>query len=170
MPIKIKNNNRLNLSFTLIEIIIIIGILLISTGISLSFYNRFNQETDLEVEVNKITDLINLAKKKSMSYDISQANEDCQFSGFQIFFPSNNQYQLQLCCRNDCLENINLNSFRLKLNLILINYPPAIIFYPTSGETDKDYSIIVKHNLLNKCKQININKKGVVNINNISCP
>jgi Tfp pilus assembly protein FimT len=165
-----KNNKRLNLSFTLIEIIIILGILLISTGISLSFYNRFNQETDLEVEVNKITDLINLAKKKSMSYDISLAGEDCQFSGFQIFFPSNNQYQLQLCCRSDCLENVNLNSFKLKLNIILMNYPSAITFFPTLGKTDKDYSLIVKHNLINKCKQININKEGVVNINNITCP
>lgn len=170
MSVKIKINERSSLSFTLIEIIIILGIILISTGISLSFYNRFNHETDLENEVNKIVDLINLAKKKSMSYDISLAGEDCQFYGFQIFFASNNQYKFQLCCSSNCSESIDLNSFKLKFNIILMNYPSAITFFPTSGKTDKDYSLIVKHNLINKCKQININKEGVVNINNISCP
>lgn len=169
----VKSVHNMKHGFTLIEIIIIIAILLFSSNLAFSFYHQYINETELKAEVNKIIDVIDLAKKKSISSEISQ-NISCEnFNGYYVSFLTNKNYSIGVCCDSSCSgDSIILNNFSLKNNIVFTNYPSdIIIFSPITGELKENFtiSLIVKHLLINNCYQILINKQGIINNSKISC-
>lgn len=170
MPIKTIENQNILFAFTLIEIIVVMGILVLLSGITFAFYNHYQQEKNLESEVNKIVDVLELAKNKSISFDLSSVPDTCNFKGYQITFINNQTYQLVVCCDIDCNNFFNLNTYRLNPNIIFANFPISPInFTPIFGNTPNNRDIILKHIYLDKCQKINVNQQGIINVSNITC-
>lgn len=169
-----KNN-----SFTLIEFIVVIGIIAIFTGTFLAYYNNFTEQSELRTEARKLVDVLELAKKKASSGDEPAA---CAggFNGYKVNFNSNSSYILQSCCGNTCS---NVNTYQLSSNItIYSSVPNCIKFRHLSAGTDTTatgcsaYSPVrVKNSQLgttNNCFNITIDNAGIISLNEtyLTCP
>ncbi len=127
-----KNN-----SFTLIELVVVIGIITLIMGISLAYYNNFNEETKFRTEMRKLWDVLELAKKKAITGD--EPSGCVGFSGYKVNF-TNSTYQLQACCGTVCTTTA---SYTLPSNITIIVpalAPPlnCIKFKQLNGDLDSD--------------------------------
>ena len=157
--------------FTLIEIIIVLGIIGILSGFGIAKYNTYTQQLVLRNQAKKIVDFIELAKKKAISADLYQ---DCSnFLGYQVV--------------------INAGTFLLNFNCdgtytTLQSYPTTMTdgvtaitgignfdFLPLGIGTNLTInSIRLKNSKLdppNQCIDISISPIGIINIDEtlISC-
>lgn len=161
--------NSLNSSFTLIELLITVTIIFTFSGLSIASYNSFTQNQQLKNEAKKFTDVLELARKKSIAGDLSNRNCD-NFNGYQIkTFANNNQnpdYQLSLCCDTTCSSSIIIQSYTIP-NEIKFQSEDTFSFLPISAKLNppNDLTLTIKNQSVNKCLQITINKFGVITLN-----
>lgn len=172
-----KNKNKFpiyNLSFTLIEILITISIILLFFGLSLSSYNQLSQEQKLKEEGQKLANILGLAKQKSFAAD--KSNQNCNdFSGYQIYFINQNQCALRLCCNSSCSLPINIQTYSISSTLISPSSNSYIWFKPLGSEvkfsSGNPFTITIKNININKCITIDVSRFGLINFNDslISC-
>ncbi len=86
--------------FTLIEIIVVIAVISLITGMSLAYYNTFNEQQKLRSEAKKIIDVIELAKHKASSGD-SPASCTTGFTGYRADIGAAS-YFISACCAGTC--------------------------------------------------------------------
>lgn len=178
-------------SYTLIEIIVVIAIIAIISGIGLAYYNQFTEEKKLEAEVEKFVDVLNLARQKAISGQVDSAcdlyipnlslvppDPPKAFGGYRVRFtdaaPISNPseiYQLRICCTNPCFVRSpwnhvrDVSSYRLTSNIKLKWHTSAIAtFIPLYGKMDDnaDRTVTFKNITLNKCIQVTINASGII--------
>ncbi len=159
-----------NFGFTLIETIILVGIIAIFSGIAFAYYSQFSQKNKLETQVVQLEDLLHLAQKKSMTsdlYDLTCTN----FGGYQIKFVGDQQYEFYFCCEANCNTNTLINTYYLSPP-ITFSYSPlsTILFKPLTGQIDQVVTITFKDSNLNKCFQIIIEQLGLINTDKLVCP
>lgn len=155
---------KLKKSFTLIEILIIIVIITIFSGLSFAYYNNFTQQLKLKKEAIRLNNVIDLARKKAFSSDIYDSN--CpNFQGYKVSI-SANAYSLIFICDNLKV----LQTYNLENNLSIITGTGEMIF-PILGRNININinTVTIKNN--NQCLDLNIDTLGNVNIGNIyNCP
>ena len=163
---------KLQFGFTLFEMIIVVALIAIITGISFSYYGKYAEGKKLEGEAKKLANTISLALKNSSSSN----QESCDnFIGFKINFETNTRWALQRCCNTtlSCAEvavfnldnNIEIEStIPSSLTSILFNkLGVGLLFSPTQSDLA---TITLKNNALESknCINLNINQAGVFNI------
>ncbi|NMB83757.1 hypothetical protein GYA28_00530 [Candidatus Roizmanbacteria bacterium] len=157
----VRNND----SFTLIEIVLVIFIITLFSGMSLAYYNNYTEEQKLKAETEKIIDVLELVKKKAVSGDLSGQN--CtNFLGYQVAFTSN-QYSFKLMCEPDCGGtdcDLYENYFSLPTSLSLTSDNGSILFKPLSNGVNISSvnNITVTNNRLSKCKKISVAPNGLI--------
>lgn len=146
--------------YTLIEIIIILGIISILSGIVIAKYNTYNQQLVLKNQAKKIADVIELTKKKAISADLYQ---DCSnFQGYQVVVNA-----------STFLLNFNCGGvYTTVQNYLMTNNVTAIVgtgnfnFLPLGTTTNLTInSIRLKNSKINQCIDISISPIGIININ-----
>ena len=100
-------------SFTLIELLIVVSVIILFSGLSIAYYNNFTNEKKLEAGANKVYDTLELAKKKTSSGDLS--GETCDpFGGYEVKSSADRpSYSLYLCCEGSCdtpIQTYDLNN------------------------------------------------------------
>lgn len=148
-------------AFTLIELIVVIAIIGIFSGMGLAAYNNFTDTKNLETETQKLLDILELAKKKASAGDMD-AFSCFTFDGYRVTINTNN-YTMFLVCK-DAVGNEIPNLIKTySFNKGITNNPTAgvINFKPLSG-TSTDKTIILK-NIKNQTKTITITG-GSINI------
>ena len=176
-----NKNKKLKSGFSLFEMIIVVALISIITGISFSYYGKYSEGKKLEGEAKKLANTISLALKKSSSGDQDNCN---QLIGFKINFNSNLNWTLQRCC-GPVLTCSDLNppaNFTLENNIVInsktVNPPSntiltairvnklgsGILFNENTNYTTAVVSL--KNNALESknCINLNINQAGVFNI------
>lgn len=148
-----------NIGFTLIEFLIVLTIIFIFSGLSLAYYNNFIEEKKLEIETQKLIDVLELAKKKTLSADIENYSCD-NFYGYQVYV-DNSSYKISLCCSLDCNNNYPIQNYTLAKNISITNSSLNILFKPLTANTTET-SITIKNTFLNKCFDILINSIGII--------
>lgn len=146
--------------FTLIELIVVIGILSLFTGIFIARYNENTGQLRLRSEAKKLVDVLELAKKKALTADLFDKN--CtDFRGYRVIVGSGN-YSLSFNCGGVYTEVQNYN---LTLNNSIIagtgnyDFTPMMVnpIFPATV-------ILVKNSLINKSIKVNISSIGVIEI------
>ena len=149
-----------NKGFTLIELIVVIGIVSLFTGIFIARYNESANQLKLRNEAKKLVDTLELAKKKALTADLFDKN--CtDFRGYRVIIGSGN-YSLNFNCGGVYTEVQNYN---LTLNNSIIagtgnyDFPPMMVnpIFPATV-------ILVKNSLINKSIKVNISSIGVIEI------
>lgn len=161
-------------AFTLIEIIVVVAITLILTGISLAYYNQYSEQKKLETEAEKFVDVLNLARNKAISGEENPcsvyAGPNKAFGGHRVRYADGDKYLLRICCTTLCTESgaiQTLNTYNFPTNISLKPDSYANVwFIPLYGSlSDKTitHTVLIKSSVItNKCYQITIEPSGLV--------
>ncbi|KKP68400.1 MAG: hypothetical protein UR68_C0017G0013 [Candidatus Roizmanbacteria bacterium GW2011_GWA2_35_19] len=151
--------------FTIIELLISISIILIFSGISLPYYNKYSQEIKLQNEVKKLISVIELAKKKAISSDLYQSCDN--FSGYKIIINADN-YSFRFGCAG---VYQNVQTYNFPTNISVISGTGNFTFKPLGIGTNIAIGAIrLKNSSLNQCLEISITTNGILETGNIdSC-
>jgi Tfp pilus assembly protein FimT len=174
-----ENNKvkKLNKGFTLFEMLIIVGIVSILSGVSFTYYNRFAEGRKLESEARKFANTLSLASKKTSSGDQVTCNS---LSGYRVYVRSTGSqwyYDMQRCCgtNSSCDEELtDIATYIIPKNIsITTPFVSTLLFKKigrglviNSNETIQNTTVTMKNNTLDNknCVDININKAGVIEI------
>ncbi len=149
-------------AFSLIEIIIILTIILLTTSFSLAYYHSYNQELILKNQAKKLVDVFELTKKKAESSELILENGNyCQnFNGYRLKIYSN-YYQLFYICENT--ENLVISE-NFQSKIILTSGNQILDFLPLNKQIFNNLTFTLKNQNINKCIDIHINEVGVLDI------
>jgi prepilin-type N-terminal cleavage/methylation domain-containing protein len=149
--------------YTLIELLIVVAIVLIFTGLSLAYYNQYTDETTLRSEAKQVIDVIELAKKKASSSD-TEGDNICVLSDYRLVVAAPNKYSLQWQCAGDASPSTvkeytlaNGLSFGGDITIIFKPMTAGVSFEP-SGQNQID----IRHLGLDKHIAITVSSAGIV--------
>lgn len=156
--------------YTLLELLIVVMIILIFSGLLLAQYNSFNEQIKLKTEVQKLSGMLELARKKTVARNIPNT---CVggFNGYEVYIRSNG-YDFSLCCAGICNRSPSLQSVNFAPNIttVFATLPYPIQFIPSFQGTTlgSDITVNIKNTAIpwiNKCLQLSISKIGIVTMN-----
>lgn len=150
-----------NKGFTLIELLVVISVMIIFIGGTLAQLNSYNEQTKLRNEAKKLVDVIELAKKKSLSADLFDKN-CASFTGYKITI-SSNSYSLLFGC---ALIYSLVTSYDLPNNITITAGTGDYFFPPlmTNPVFASDL-ISLNNDSISKTINISISPIGVVELN-----
>ena len=153
--------------FTLIELIVVMGILSIFSGIFLARYNENASQLKLKNEAKKLIDVLELAKKKALTADLFDKN--CtDFTGYRVII-SSGSYSLSFGCASvySVVQNYNLlTNITATVGTGNYNFSPLMINPNFISNT-----IRLKNSAISKCIDILVSPIGIFELNEslISC-
>lgn len=157
-------------SFSLLELIIVISIVLLFSGLLLAQYGNFIEQSRLKTEANKLREVLELAKKKTTAREIVGT---CitGFNGYKVDVQPSG-YTLLSCCGGICDNSTIIQSFNLSslINTISITTGSITIqFVPTPAKTllTSDTTIRLQNTSIptvNKCIDVTITKIGIIGV------
>lgn len=177
-------------AFTLVEVIIVLLIVGILFGISVSSYRRLNDIKALETQTESVIELIEYTKSKALLMDISDLSllptDAVQNSGdtiqtqrvnyYEISF-SSNPYNLIIsanyCVDFDCTApptNKNIRQYEFPSGFVVNPSTSSIRFPPKKTSMDTPFIVLIKHIQLNKCKLITVSTSLLVTSEDVTCP
>jgi len=174
------NNKFLNSQgYTLIEIVIVLGIITILSGFGIAKYNAYNQQLILKNQAKKLADVFELTKKKAMSSElivtpfVTPPTYCTNFIGYQIEIAPL-FYKLEYGC-NGVYSTI-VQTYDFPTNISATQGTGIFTFSPLGTGTNLTInSIRLKNSKIDdinhQCIDISISPIGIVNINEtlISC-
>ena len=149
--------------FTLIEIIITTSIILLLSGLSLTLTYNFNQEKILRNEALKLVNILEIAKKKANSGDLSGRICNGGFNGYRVIVRVSD-YSLWLVCGGVLISPA----------IFSYNFPSSSKVLITAGTGDYNFrelnraltpgTIRVRNPAISKCLNVNISPSGVITL------
>jgi|GEM_PF-7024840 len=134
-------------SFTFIELLITVVIILVTSGLSLAAYREYNENQRLDAAVRKTVDLIDLAHKKTLA-----GIDRCTVT------TTANQLQISANCNAGASLTYNYDK-----GIILTSKSTAsVTFQLLTGNPMAAGSITVKNNVSKQCVDIEISATGSV--------
>lgn len=165
-----SEQNKSN-GFTLIELLVVTSIIIVFTGISASQFNLYTQQAKLRDSARKLSDVLELAKKKAISSDLFDKN--CtNFSGYKVVVASGS-YSLQFGCglNYTVVNSYNLPTTNLSITSTLgnINFPPLMknLKFHIAPNIN---SVQLKNSVINKCVNISISQSGLIELDETLIP
>jgi prepilin-type N-terminal cleavage/methylation domain-containing protein len=164
--------------FSLIEILVVITIISILSGLGLASYNDDQARRSLQQETEKLADILALARKKTQANDIQ--NYDCpNFNGYKVYITEPG-YRFALCCDGinggcDCGDPVTTRKIQDTLfsnGALAIVQPVSIKFNPlTSSATLSPANGIITLKKGSKCQSVTISPSGTIDTGVvITCP
>jgi len=157
---------RGSVGYTLIEILIVVSIIVLFTGLSLAYYRGFDEQRKLDAETKQLIDILNLAEKKSVAADLSPLGLNPSCSDFRGYWVSltGTSYSLKLNCAgvDTLIQTYTLGS---GMTLLVSDATVTdILFKPLYSGTNLStpISVTLTNSSNNKCTKIQINPVGTV--------
>ncbi len=158
-------------SFSLIELIIVVVLIVMLSGWTIAHFNTLTAEEELSKEAKRFTDILDLARKKTLSGDSSMCLSVPQpkSSGFNVSITDENSYQLVPNCEAGTPDTI---TYDMSGHVAFTSYPQLIEYRPYMQVEEK--KIILKETNINKCLEVEIESAGTTELLNCdtcdSCP
>ena len=157
-------------AFTLIELIVVIGIIAFFAGMGTLSFSNFNQENKLKQEKERVVDELDLARKKALAPD--QINCAAGLEEAYAFISDANSYSVQECCRdavNTLSSCVTTTSYVFPANISRIVGTPQIIFYSVNkGSNGTSTPIRIKNTSIDKCLDVSVSTTGAITVSDIS--
>lgn len=164
----------MNRAFTLIEMLVVLAIIGITTGAGFVTYNRSTQEKILVKDTEALGNLLSTAKELTIRRDISLNPTCAAFRGYDIQFTSTSSYRLRMICRAAGVDTfVPITNYTYTIvNNIFVTPPASVPFYYPYGCLDSTYpnsncaavitrTITIK-SLTNRCITTTVNNLGLV--------
>jgi prepilin-type N-terminal cleavage/methylation domain-containing protein len=144
-----------NAGFTLIELVVVISVIALITGLSIATYNNFNLEQKLTTDAKKLVDIIDLARKRALSADLAQHTCD-SFNGYSVAVAAN-AVTTSICCNGSCTV-VSSYSFQQGIDAATT---ASFTFNSLTANTTAS-SIKLRSVNLGKCIPISITTNGII--------
>lgn len=156
--------------FSLIEIIVAIGIMAVVTMSVVPFYLRFAQEAKLTQDATTIYNTAQIAKAKARAGDGGISGSCTTYSGYRITI-SSQSVTTTLCCSASCSGGgtTSISTNTLSSGQTSITSPAsgtAIGFAPLTGAST-DTSIVLRSGSISKCQAIQIRAIGPITLGGV---
>lgn len=173
--------------YTLIELIIVIAIISLFSTLGLAQYNSYSEQARLKTEAQKLSGVLELARKKALAQDLGPSCTANEFQGYQVKLGSTsdgtssdtNKYLLSLCCSGTCSESASnrIQSYAFPNTNIVFgsavvgttgeSFPYPVQFYPSQAYSSlsSTLTLMLKNSAItstNKCIKITVSTIGVV--------
>jgi len=157
MIMRVFNDDKGRKSFTLIELIIVVAIIALFSGITMAYFNNFTREKQLSNNTKKLIDVVDLARKKTNSGDNSMClGADGTSDGFSVVITGANSYKLEPVCM---VGTPSIVTYQTESNVQFVNTSQRIDFKPLVP-LDSGVQIILKEINLDKCLAVKIETSG----------
>lgn len=154
-------------AFTLIELIVAVGIISVFSGMSLAGYLNYTEELKLKSEAGRLISTIELAKKKASSGELFDTG--CtNFEGYRVEISANSFNLLFLC--DGLQQQVQGNSFNNPVSIT--SAIGNLDFKPLGIGTDITIgTITIRNSRISKCMNITVNSVGIMSTTDtlISC-
>jgi prepilin-type N-terminal cleavage/methylation domain-containing protein len=167
---------RKSRGFTLIEMMVVCGIMLAAMGLGITRYNDYAQKRRLNGQAKQLTDAMKLASVRALSGDAGAACAD--FQGYQVALTTTGTYTVKKCCEGACTsaQSTSVATYTLP-NGIALTAPAANTTYlfnkldqTVSIAPSANQTITLRNTLISRCISITIPPSGVVDIQNeVAC-
>jgi len=166
-------------AFTIIEFLIVFGIIGVVTTLSIASYNTFTESFKLKNEVQNATAVLSLAQKRAV------AGEDvctgCSFDSFIVTFTSDAGYTMQGQYTTDVAPSTkvpygspvvySIDPVNKNISILTsVSTAYSVTFSKLTGAPDSAKIIQFKNASKNECSQIDISAVGLISSTNITCP
>lgn len=147
--------------YALIEILIVLSIIVLFSGLSLAYFRGFDEQKKLDAEAKQLIDVLNLAQKKSTAADLSPNLNCSDFQGYRVNIQTTTSYALEFNCTG---SYSTVQSYALRSGMTLSGIGTNILFKPLSAGTNLSNSITttITSSTTGKCIKIQINPVGTV--------
>ena len=164
--------------FTVIEFLIVIGLIGIMTTVSIASYNTFAESVKLKNEVQKFIAIVSLAQKKAVSGEnVSSYCANCSFNSYAVSTTAGAGYAMQGQYSLDITPNTRVaygtaNTYAIdssNKNISLLD-SYTIYFDKLTGTPDSSRNVGFKNITKNECMQVSIAATGLISSSSIACP
>jgi prepilin-type N-terminal cleavage/methylation domain-containing protein len=158
------------LGFTLIEIVVTIGIMsIVSMGV-VPFYLQFAQEAKLTQDASILYSAVQLTKSKARAGEGGDSTNCAQYAGYDLIVNAQS-LSTKLCCSAACsdVQSKVISTNTLATGKTTITQPSAgthIRFAPLTGATSTN-TIEIRSSSISKCQAIQIQSSGPVSLGTI---
>jgi prepilin-type N-terminal cleavage/methylation domain-containing protein len=157
-----------NRGFTLVELMVVSGILLVSIGFGSAQYNTYTQQRRLREEVKKMITIMTLAGKRAVSGDSGTGCTD--FQGFQIAVTPGGTYTSRRCCESACNSAQSAIASSESLPLGLTFTAPAVnttylfnkLNQAVTINPPVNQTITIRNTVLSRCISLTIAPSGLI--------
>lgn len=161
--------------FTLIEFLIIIGLIGIMTAVSIASYTSFSESSKLKNETQKMMSVFSLAQKRAVSGDLGVGCTNCSLNSFTVSWNSTTQLYSTVGSRvngvnpTEAFDQIAYSFDPVNKNVSLLD-TGNVIFSSLTGAPDSSKTIRLKNITKNECMQIVISTVGLMSSSSVVCP
>lgn len=148
-----------NKGFTLLELILVITIVTILSGVTFAKYRDILHKARLEKNVSQMVDQVSLARNRVLAKDLSPVASCATFEGYVIQVLTPSTYSIWIRCSG--LDTL-VNSYTLDKTLFIGTVPSIYLFKPPLAQLDSQQTITVKEPSSNKCTTIIIKPIGTI--------
>lgn len=175
-----RNNGMKINGFTMLEMLVVLGIILLITGATIATFNTQSIDKQLQAESSKLADVFDLARKKASSADAATtcSTSNWKFTGYRVVVTAPSSYILQLCCDATadgvgCTNPQQIASYVINNSSITFQNSGTPRFKPLSEGADltglASGAITVKSSI-NKCIDVTVSSTGIVDTTTpVSC-
>ena len=129
--------------FTLVEILVVIGIIALLSALTFPLFRNFQKQTDLIDSAEKIVSALRLAQYKTLASD-----QDDQWGVFFSTSTSLNQYVLfkgqNYQSRDASFDTVYQLTKLVEIQEINLNQSSEVVFNPVIGSTDQFGDILIR--------------------------
>ncbi|MDA1317123.1 MAG: prepilin-type N-terminal cleavage/methylation domain-containing protein [bacterium] len=156
--------NYLQKGFTLIEVIIVVGIIGIVIAGSTRIYTFTVAERQLDKEADGLMNILQRAKDRTVARDVSSLPGCTNFVGYSVFIQSSGAFEERILCD---LTSTTLDQHSLT-NVVFNSLSPSpmqLTFTYPYGSLDTITRVIqIKSARINKCITITVPQLGPINM------
>ncbi len=138
--------------FTLLEMMLVVLIMLIFFGMSLKLYSNLNLQKKLESETKYVVEILELAKKKTISGDKTGLDDSCILSGYKIVYTQDSYALFAICPDDRAVGKEFASSYGISLSGDGTN---EVVFNPF-GVGAVPACVIITNTATNKCRMITV--------------
>ncbi len=151
---------------------VVISVIGLFTGLVTNSYVQRERKETLKAITNEIRQVLELARSKSINNEQPSGCEFTNFKGYGVETQANSVNLNYVCSGSYILfHNIKLSKYT-NTEISIVDF----YFEKTTGElfrlqADPNTEVIeIKHTLLNTCNEVEVNKFGIISINeNTTC-